>query len=212
VTRPATGELRTGNEDGPAVWLASRLRSAFVLLGSQFLVLVIAACSAPGGGPRSERPPASEKPLAAPKARPVLAEADRASPRVRVQVTEVFSSGPEAITVKLRLLNPDRTAAVTIGDAFADMPGDTGSISGVYLIGAAGRKKSFVFRDDQGQPECSAGLGPLPPGGEIEAWGRYPAPDPGATRVTVQVPGLAGFRDLTVAAPPRGTGSAGPSY
>jgi hypothetical protein len=114
--------------------------------------------------------------------------------------------------VKFRFRNPDATAAVSIGDAFADAPGEGGSISGVYLLDAAGQKKAFVLHDDRGQPQCSAGLGSLPPGGQVEAWGRYPVPAPGATRVTVQVPGLTAFRDLPVADTPRGTGSARSSY
>jgi hypothetical protein len=161
------------------------------------LVILLAACS-PGGATRPGLPPSETKPTAP----PALAEAERRSPRLRVQVTEVVRTGAEALTVKLRLLNPDAAAAVAIGDAFGDGPGDEGSLAGVHLLDAAGQKRLFVLRDDRGRPQCSAGLGAISPGGQIDAWGRYPSPAPGATRVTVQVPGLAPFRDLPIADPP----------
>jgi hypothetical protein len=171
---------------------------------SLHLLLVIAGCSTPATPPPSPAPP--------PVVRAVLAEADCANPRVRVQVTEVVRTAPEAVTVKFRLLNPDKTAPVSVGDSFADAPGEAGSIGGVHLVDSTGLRKVFVLRDDQGRPLCSVNLGPIPPGGALEAWARFPAPAPDATRVGVQVPGLAAFRDLPVADGVRGTGSTGPSY
>jgi len=173
------------------------------LLRSRLLALValLAGCSAPGAGTRAAPAGTEEHPPAA-ATQPVLAEALGTNPRLRVQVTEVLRTGAEAVTVKLRLLNPDAAAAVPIGEAFGDGAGDAGSVSGVHLLDAAGKKKLFVLRDEQGRPQCSAGLGPVPPGGQVEAWGRYPSPAPDATRVTVQVPGLAAFRDLPIAGPP----------
>jgi hypothetical protein len=183
-------------------------------LALTFRLCLVAALLAGCPGPRAVPglPPASDTRAAVPAPSPVLAEADCASPRIRVQVTGVVRSGPEAGTVRLRLRNPDKTAAVPIGGAFADAPAEHGAISGVYLVDEAGQRKAFVLRDDRGQPQCSTGLAPIPPAGLVEAWGRYPAPAAGATRVTVQVPGLAAFRDLPIADPPGGTGSAGPSY
>lgn len=141
----------------------------------------------------------------------ILAEGECANPRVRVQVHEVVRTGPESVTVKFRLVNPDRTAPVTIGDAFADAA-DRGSLSAVFVVDASGQKKAFVLRDDQGEPQCSVGLGQLPPGGQADAWARYPLPAAAATRLTVQVPGLPPFRDLPITAQARGTAPAGPSY
>ena len=188
----------------------TRTESRELRIGSLFGIgLLLVACSPPAGAPPSAP---AEKAAASPVRVAVLAEADCTNPKVRVQVTEVVKSGAEAITVKLRLTNADATASVSIADAFAEEPGDIGSLSGVYVLDAEGRKKMYVLRDDRGQPQCSTGLGALPPHGEIEAWGRYPVPSTGATRVTVQVPGLAAFRDLPVSDPPDGTGSARPSY
>jgi hypothetical protein len=130
-----------------------------------------------------------------------------------VQVTEVARTGPEALLVRFRLVNPDPAAPVAPGDAFAQSPDEGSSLSGVYLIDETGRKKLFVLRDDQDHPLCSVGLGAIAPGGRIDAWARYPAPGPGALRVTVQVPKLAPFRGLPVTAgtspAPVGQGFAG---
>jgi hypothetical protein len=173
------------------------------------LVLLAGACSAPAPVREAERPAASGGKAAA---LPALAEAVLERPRVRVQVTDMARTGPEAVSVKFRLLNTDRTSPASIGDAFADTPGDFGSLSGVYLLDGQGTTKLFVLRDDRGQAQCSTGLGPIPPGGQAEAWARFPAPPPAVTRLTVQVPGLPPFRDLPVAEPPGGTGPARPSY
>lgn len=190
--------------------MARPLALAFSVLGSS---LCLATCSAPGRAVPNA-PAASDK-AAAVSAAPapwVLAEAECPSPKVRIQVTEVTRSGPESIIVKLRFLNLDRTAPVVIGGAFADAPQDAGSLSGVFVLDAAEQKRVSVLRDDRGQPQCSTGLGAVPPGGQVEAWARYPVPVAGATRVTVQFPGVPAFRDLAVADQPRGTGAAGPSY
>ncbi len=164
----------------------------------------------------SQATPPAPKPAAEGKAAPVaapavLAEAECSNPKVRVQVTEVARSGPESVTVKFRLLNPDRTAPVALGSAFAD-GADTGSLSGVFVLDASGQKKVFVLRNDRGEPQCSTDLAQLAPGAHADAWARYPMPVPGAARLTVQVPGLPPFRDLPVADQPRGTAPAGPSY
>jgi hypothetical protein len=186
------------------------LVSTFFVLGSAFF---LAGCSAPGSElPNS--PPAAPK-TAAPAAAPaVLAEATCPNPNVRVQVTEVARSGPQSITVRFKLLNPGRHAPVAIGGAFADAgePRDAGSLAGIFVVDATGRRKLFVLRDEVGQPQCSTGLDSIPPGGQVEAWARFPVPAPGAVRLTVQVPGLPPFRDLPVADPPRGTAPGGPSY
>jgi hypothetical protein len=170
------------------------------------LAVVFGGCSAPAS---HRQPIPASRPIAA--ARP-LAEADGANPRLRVQVMEVVRTGPEAVTVKVRFVNPDTTAPVSIGDAFGDVPGDAGSLGGLSLTDPAGQKKVFVLRDDQGRPQCSTGLGAIPPGGQVEAWARFPLPAPGAARVVVEFPGVAPLRDLTVTDGGRGTGSPGPSY
>jgi hypothetical protein len=175
---------------------------AFYVFSFPFL---LAACSAPGGVPSP--PPAA----VAQSAPAVLAEGECANPRLRVQVTEVARSGPESVIVKFRFFNPDRQAPVAIGSAFADGP-DSGALTAVFVIDGSGQKKAFVLRDDGGKPQCSEGLEQLLPGGHAEAWARYPMPSAGATRLTVQVPGLPPFRDLPIADAPGGTVPAGPSY
>ncbi len=126
---------------------------------------------------------------------------------MRVQVTEIVRAGAEAVSVKFRLLNPDKTSPVSIGDAFADVPGEAGSLSGIYLVDEGGSKKLFVLRDGQERPQCSTGLGDIAPGGELEAWGRYPVAAAGAARISVQVPRLPAFRDLPISDPPVRSGA-----
>lgn len=180
---------------------------AFYVFSFSFL---LAACSAPGGTP-AKPPSDAARAVAAPAVPAILAEGECANPKVRIQVAEVARSGPESVRVTFRLLNPDRNAPVAIGSAFAD-GADAGWLSAVFVLDASGQKKAFVLRDDRGEPQCSPAVGQLLPGGQAEVWARYPIPATGATRLTVQVPGVAPFRDLPVADAPRGTAPAGPSY
>jgi hypothetical protein len=124
-----------------------------------------------------------------------------ANPRILVQVLEITRTGPEVVTVKFRLVNPDAAAPVRVRDE---------TIQGVFLVDEAHQKQFFVMRDAQDRAQCTAGLGEIRPGGRAEAWSRFPAPAEGVERVTVRVPGVPPFRDLPIAA--GGTGPAGPSY
>ena len=142
----------------------------------------------------------------------ILAEGVSGSPRLRVQVVEIERTGPEVLSVSFRLVNPDPATAVEVGNAFSDGPAEPGSISGAYLEDEGGSRKYFVLRDGLGQPQCTGGLGRIAPGGRVEAWGRFPAPAPGVTLVTVQIPGVTPLRGLPVPGPSGGTGRAGPSY
>lgn len=209
MSRTENEELGTKNGERRLAPRAPAPRSTFYLLCSVFgtatLVLFLAACSPPGRVGQPPRP-AVNPPAAA---RPVLAEAVCDAPRVRVQVTEIVRTGAEAVSITFRLSNPDKTSPVSIGDAFADVPGDAGSLSGIYVVDEERRKKLFVLRDGQEQPQCSTGLGDIAPGGAVEGWGRYPMPGFGAARLTVQVPRLPAFRDLPITEPPARSGASG---
>ena len=163
------------------------------------LALAGAAC-APGG--REALPAGVSATSAAPAAKPApvkpLAEARIDNPRLRVRLIEVKRVGPEVLAVTLLLSNPDLSAAVVPGPAFAAAPADAGSIADVTLIDEARSKKYFVMRDDQGRAACSQGIEAIPPGEELSVWARFPGPPAGIKRISVQISRLATFRDVPI--------------
>lgn len=180
----------------------------------------LAACSdkpatSAGKGATREAPP---KTAAASR---VLAEGVCDKARIKVQVIEVARSGADVLSLTFHLINLDTTAAVTVGDVFSDPDAgaqglagsqapsqatseEGGTIAGVYLLDEVRQKKLFVMRDDRGRVMCTTDLRRIPPGGRVQAWGRFPAPAGDATHVTVQVPGVAAFRHLPISGPTTG--------
>lgn len=182
-----------------------------VRAGRDLLIAALAAAAAAAGC--SGSPGAGEPGAATPgPASRVLAEGVSGNPRLRVQVVEIERVGPEVLSVRLRLVNPDPAAPVDVGSAFSDGPAERGSISGAYLEDEGGSRKYFVLRDGLGRAQCTTDLGRIAPGGHVDAWSRFPAPAPGVTLVIVQVPGVTPLRRLPVPGPAGGTGRAGSSY
>jgi hypothetical protein len=157
--------------------------------------------------------PAGKVPAATPARTAALAAVLCDRPRIRVEVLEVARTSPEALSVRLMLTNPDAASPVAVGQAFADGEGDgDGSLSGAFVVDEDGGRKVFVLRDLHGRPSCSTVPGPVPAGGHVEAWARYPVPRAGVARITLQVPGAPPLRGLPVTAPADGTARPGPSY
>jgi hypothetical protein len=176
------------------------------------LALALSGACSRGAVPDERGRPTGDPATAGVPAPVVLAEGVLDAPRIRVQVIDVTRAG-EQILVTLALSTAGTAQVVDIGTAFADpATGGAGTLSGVCLVDETGRRKALILRDGAGKPMCSTALGPIPPGGRVEAWARFPAPGlPGARRVTVQIPGLAPFRDLPISDGPGGTGRTGPS-
>ncbi len=152
--------------------------------------------AAPGGAA-----PASAVAATSSTRRPI-AEGTCDNPRIRVQVLEITRPDREALLVTFLLVNPDAAAPVTVGDRFSDPAAAAGSLSGVFVLDEGLGKRAYVMRDAQDRPMCSNGLGVIPPGGRVPAWSRFPAPAAGARQVTVQVPGVAAFRNLPITGVP----------
>ena len=164
-------------------------------------------------GPESAAESAADRPPAgAAPSPPPISKGTTDAPRIRVLLTSVERDAAEAVTVGFLLVNPDPLSPVRIGTRFAARPADGESLSGVHLVDEAGMKKYFVLRDDQGRADCTSGLGEIPPAGRVDASIRFPAPSAGVGRITVQVPHLAPFRSVPIAAGGRGTAPRAGTY
>jgi len=172
-------------------------RRAFLRLLRTGAALVAVGCVA--AGCRTPEPAAEPAPAPRP-----LAEGTTDAPRVLVQLMSVERTAAEVVTVQFVLVNPDPSAPVRVGQLFGVEPADGDGLAGVHLVDGD-RKKYFVLRDDQGKPECTSGLGAIPPGGQVTAWIRFPAPPAEVSRITVQVPNLAPFGEVVIAQGGRGT-------
>jgi hypothetical protein len=176
--------------------------------------VALIGCVSCGGGPPGRAavaPPAAQP--------PTLGDATLDSPNLRVQLLEVTRVGPELLAVTLAITNRDQAGAVTLGTTFSAAPADFDSLADVYLIDDAREKRYFVLRDARGRVAGSQGIGAIEPGGRRVVWARFAGPPAGVKQITVQVPHLQPFRNVTIAESavrdrptPAGTARPGPSY
>jgi hypothetical protein len=140
--------------------------------------------------------PAGKKPPNPSQAAPSLAHVKAEWPQLVVDVVEAARSGA-SLTIRFRFTNAG-PGAFDFGDRFASEPADRDSLADVALLEPSGLRKYFVLRDRSNRPACSTGLSPLRPGETRELFVRFPAPPPGASRITILVPHVPEIRDVPV--------------
>ncbi len=156
------------------------------LLAACLVAVLTLSCS------RDAQTPAGRPPAAAAPARPqVIAEAKAEWPGLVVQVLDV-SQTDGSLVVQFRFANSG-TQPFPFGDRFAADAADRDTLADVTLTDVSGRRKYFILRDRANRPLCSANLTPLDPGESRVLFARFPAPLPGTSRITIQVPHV---RDL----------------
>jgi hypothetical protein len=164
---------------------------------------VVALCSLLGVslacGPASpEGVSSKEEPVAA----PVLAEARAVSADLLVQALDLTRMTGGTLEVRLAFSNTSESEPIAFEETFAGAAEDAGSIAGVYLLDRVTRKKYFVVRDADGQPQCSTRLEPLGPGERRVLWARFPAPPEEVGHVSIHVPEVEPLEDVPFAGRP----------
>jgi hypothetical protein len=168
--------------------LAARFVPATLLLAA-----ALTSCSRdPAPDPGAARVPAATT------RRPALAMAKAEWPGLTIEVIEITRVGG-TLLVRFRFENA-AAQPFGFGDRFAADPADRDTLADVALLDPSGRRKYFVLRDRANRPECSTGLSPLEPGEKRELFARFPAPAPGTSRITIQIPHVPEMREVPVAA------------
>jgi len=135
----------------------------------------------------------AEPPAPAPAAQTpsVIATTDGEYPNVRVEVTELKRTSGNTITLKFAMMN-DSGDQLDFSYNFAEEGKyhtiDFGSIGGVNLLDAAGKKKYLVLRDSNGLCVCSRGLKTVEPGSRINLYAKFPAPPENVEKISVVIP------------------------
>ena len=155
------------------------LRDSFLFL---FVVLVVFLSSSGFLKAQEEAEPPGQVAPAQPPS--VIATTDGEYPNVRVEVTELKRTSGNTITLKFAMIN-DSSDRLDFSYNFGDY---LGSIDGVHLIDAVGKKKYLVLRDTEGKCVCSRGLQPIEPGSRANLYAKFPAPPENVEKIIVVIP------------------------
>jgi hypothetical protein len=121
-------------------------------------------------------------------------------PGIRTEVQELKVTSGGTVTLKFALVN-NSSKSMGFGYTFGD-PGheikDHGSVGGVNLLDAAGKKKYFVARDSENNCLCSRGLSNLEPGTRLSYWAKFPAPPDDVKKITVEIPHFTPMEDVPI--------------
>lgn len=132
----------------------------------------------------------------------ILGSADGEKSGSRIDVTELKRVSGNMVSLKLVLVN-DTNGTIVIGEEFegsqespSQMGVDNGSISGVYLVDAAGGTKYTVIRDAHGVCACSTDLSAIGSKSKVNLWAKFAAPPDSVTKLTVTLPHFQPVEDV----------------
>ncbi len=140
---------------------------------------------APGGG----NPPGPAVPALA-RSAAALGGVELETPPLRIDVLSITRPTRDVVEVRLAVTNRDPVTPLLLGDRFADVPAEVGTLSGAFLTSTGGSTRTFVLRDASGAPQCSRGLEQLGPGERREAWVRFSSPHAEAGPVKLTLAGV----------------------
>jgi hypothetical protein len=75
---------------------------------------------------------------------------------------------------------------------------DYGSIGGVHLIDAVGKKKYLVLRDTEGKCVCSSGIKSVQPGSRAGLYAKFPAPPESVEKISIVIPHFIPMDDVPI--------------
>jgi len=135
-------------------------------------------------------PPAPASTPAA-QAPSVVATTDGEYPDVRVEVKELKRTSGNTVTLKFAVIN-DSAEDLAFSNNFREEGKyahiDYGSIGGVHLIDAVGKKKYLVLRDTEGKCVCSSGIKSVQPGSRASLYAKFPAPPESVEKISIVIP------------------------
>ncbi len=162
-----------------------------------------AAAPAPqAAAPATPVTPAPPAPAAAPapQAAPAkaLASADGEKPGSRIEIQEFKRVSGGTLMLKFALIN-DADKTLNVGYDFGSgSTTDFGTVGGVHLIEAVGKKKYLVVRDSNNACDCSRGVKDIAAKTRVNLWARFPAPPDNVEKITVVVPHFSPLDDVPI--------------
>lgn len=129
-----------------------------------------------------------------------IASTEGETPGISIEVTELKRVSGGIINLKFTMIN-DSDHAVNFEYSFVDRNHeiiDFGSIGGVHLIDAAGKKKYFVVRDSEKRCVCSQKVAGLQPKSRVKLWAKFPAPPDDVQKITVVIPHFQPMDDVPI--------------
>lgn len=117
-----------------------------------------------------------------------VATTDGEAPGLSLQVQELKVSNG---TVMLKFTIANNGAAPFTTWTLKDQSvarGDSSSVSGIYLVDVANKKKYFAVVDADGHCVCSRDVADIPPKASANLWAKFPAPPDSVKKIGVVVP------------------------
>ncbi len=170
-----------------------------------FVATLLLGCSKQESVPATvtaSAPTAPPAPTATPVPTPkALASTDGDFTGITVVVQEL-KRGPNALMLKLRMMNRSQETFDLSGYKFEAGTADAmdyGSIGAVHLIDAANKRKYFVMRDAHGDCMCSRDIPSVNPGSQTGLlWAEFPLPPDDVQKITVEVPHFPPMEDVPI--------------
>ena len=129
---------------------------------------------------------------------PALASADGAKPGSRVEIQEFKRVSGGTIMLRFSLIN-DADQTLNVGYDFGSgSTSDIGTVGGVHLIDAVGKKKYFVVRDSNNTCDCSRGVKDIAAKTRANLWARFPAPPDNVEKITIVIPKFSPMDDVPI--------------
>ncbi len=128
-----------------------------------------------------------------------IATTDGETPGMSLQVSEL-KVGDGTVMLKFTILNNGPHAFSP--NSLAEQTGenqDRQSVSGVYLIDAANKKKYLAIFDTDSHCICSRNNHDIAPKSSANFWAKFPAPPDGVTKIGVAVPHFIPMDDVPLA-------------
>ena len=102
------------------------------------------------------------------------------------------------LMLKFALIN-DADKTLNVGYDFGSgSTTDFGTVGGVHLIEAVGKKKYLVVRDSNNACDCSRGVKDIAAKTRVNLWARFPAPPDNVEKITVVVPHFSPLDDVPI--------------
>ena len=134
-------------------------------------------------------------PIAAPI---VVATTDGEASGVKANITELKRNSGNTLTLKFTLINGSDQQVHLSGGDYTSGDNKFGTISGVYLLDAANKKKYLVVRDADDHCVCSTDLKNLDPKANITLWAKFPAPPADVQKVSISIPHFSPIDDVPI--------------
>jgi hypothetical protein len=112
---------------------------------------------------------------------------------VQVALLDVRRTSGDTVTVKWQYRNTNSDKA-NVREIYSNY-----AATDAYVLDPVNKKKYMVLRDATNEPIAEKhDSSELAPGQRITSWAKFPAPPPDVTKVTVAIPHVAPFEDVTI--------------